>query len=227
MVPAATAQPASPRFTVATGPSLNPGWGIFGFDWTPGAVLTVTIDHAATAQSPDVTDTSMSVDQTGYFLNGFFSNDIRPGDVVTVTDGPHLLFLTILDPLLTVTEVDAVDNTVSGTAAPGSSLNVLAGTNWPEDGPAADAVTLSTTAAATTGVWTVSFGDQFDIKPGTGIAAMQGSPSADYWVIRKLSPQSKNDCKRSGWQHVVNDRGNNFRNQGDCVSSVPGGRKTT
>ena len=33
-------------------------------------------------------------------------------------------------------------------------------------------------------------------------------------------PTSKSDCKDGGWQTVVDDQGNLFKNQGDCVSYV-------
>jgi hypothetical protein len=33
-------------------------------------------------------------------------------------------------------------------------------------------------------------------------------------------PQSKEDCKNGGWQNFVDDQGNAFKNQGDCVSYV-------
>lgn len=36
-------------------------------------------------------------------------------------------------------------------------------------------------------------------------------------------PQSKNECKKGGWQDLLDDQGNSFKNQGDCVSFVATG----
>jgi len=36
---------------------------------------------------------------------------------------------------------------------------------------------------------------------------------------------AKNDCKKGGWQGLVDDQGRSFKNQGDCVSFVATGGK--
>ncbi len=46
------------------------------------------------------------------------------------------------------------------------------------------------------------------------------------WSFGRLAtPQSKDDCKNGGWQHLADAQGRPFKNQGDCVSYVATGGK--
>jgi hypothetical protein len=45
-----------------------------------------------------------------------------------------------------------------------------------------------------------------------------------YTYDEKGHPQSTDDCKNGGWTDLVNDDGEAFKNQGDCVSYVNNGK---
>lgn len=220
----AGAESFPPRFVVASWPEDGVS-NIFGQDWTPGAALTVTLDHAATVESPDLVDTSIQVDENGFFNQWGWAAELQAGDVIVVSDGAATSTLRLLDPKLELTAVDLDADTVSGTAAPGSSLSVLAGATWPEGGPSNTFVLPG--VADETGAWTVDFTGTLDLRSGAGLAAQQDDPDnpfATYWVVRKLAglpmPQSKDDCKRAGWRDLVDGSGTPFRSQGDCVRFV-------
>jgi len=44
-------------------------------------------------------------------------------------------------------------------------------------------------------------------------------------VLRSLTPHSKAECKQGGWRDLVDEGGQSFRNQGQCVSYVVSKRK--
>ena len=43
----------------------------------------------------------------------------------------------------------------------------------------------------------------------------------------QVVPQTKADCKNTGWQHVVDNRSRPFKNQGECENFVVTGGKNT
>lgn len=52
-----------------------------------------------------------------------------------------------------------------------------------------------------------------------------GSSAATSIVITFPVATSDNQCKKGGWQTLIDDQGNRFKNQGDCVSYVATGGK--
>ena len=47
-----------------------------------------------------------------------------------------------------------------------------------------------------------------------------GSLATDESATLVQVPQTKDDCKNGGWKNFTDDKGNAFKNQGDCVSYV-------
>jgi len=86
-------------------------------------------------------------------------------------------------------------------------------TRLPQTGsPLIDAVPLTSCQAdGAAGVTT----DQRGLMRPSGNGCDIGS------VEVQQMPQTKNDCKNGGWQRFVDAQGQPFRNQGQCVSSVP------
>jgi len=93
--------------------------------WPEGEPVTLIIEDPTTEDSPDYTVSGIVEYDTGdpiiwavkFDLAGIF--DIEPGHTVTLTDGTTAASITVTD--LRVTSVDPVADTVSGTAAPGTT----------------------------------------------------------------------------------------------------------
>lgn len=69
-------------------------------------------------------------------------------------------------------------------------------------------------------MWTTSYVD--DTTWGMTIGAFH---SFRTWVVpQAVTPESKDACKRGGWQRLVDADGQPFRNQGQCVSWVASNR---
>jgi hypothetical protein len=45
-------------------------------------------------------------------------------------------------------------------------------------------------------------------------------PALDNAQVVSLTPTNADQCKQGGWQALFDDQGNQFKNQGDCVSFV-------
>ncbi|MCU0486145.1 MAG: hypothetical protein MUC85_08555 [Anaerolineales bacterium] len=95
---------------------------IAGYDWHPGDPVTVTVDDPSNGTGIDFTDTK-TVDAYGsvtfYDLGGL---QVSPGMVITMTDGIVNKYHTVIN--LDVTEVNIVNDTVSGTGLAGVRLHV-------------------------------------------------------------------------------------------------------
>jgi hypothetical protein len=114
--------------------------------------------------------------------------DVRPGDVVTVTDGTTTKSHIVTD--IAVTVVDTAADVVRGTATPGTELWVWAPGNnlW--------------MSAAGNGTWVVDFSVSddpdlavLDILPGTSGGAEQFDADGDSTVYDWEAPRPE------GWQH--------------------------
>lgn len=64
----------------------------------------------------------------------------------------------------------------------------------------------------------------------TALVAHAATLSVDAGVLQTQQtnfvftpPQSEDDCKQGGWEHYTDTAGNDFRNQGACISYVNGG----
>jgi hypothetical protein len=249
-----TCGPFPPHFTVANnGTGFS---GIFGGCFHTGAPITIRIDDPGTVVNPDVTIDGGVSDQGGSFnttLLGIMIESVRPGETVTVDDANGFTITHVVTGL-TVTSVDAGDETVSGTADPGSRVVVSAAFHWPRDGFASTEPAGRVVVADGAGHFDVDFtaaglsgpDDQgtHDLRPGSGVWASQINPDPpagwpgpspfpvalwgavnQTWVIRQLQPQHQQDCKQGRWAYVVDSAGFHFKNQGDCVSFVASGGK--
>jgi hypothetical protein len=158
--------------------------------WTAGETLALTIEDPTTPASPDY-ETSIVAEAFPADEDGFarwIDYVVRPGDVVTVTDGATTKSHTVTD--IAVTEVDAAADVVRGTAAPGSELWVYAPGNY------------RWTSAAGDGAWMIDFSVSddpgqavLDILPGTSGSADQGDADGDSTVVEWYVPRPE------GWQH--------------------------
>ncbi len=129
--------------------------------WTAGETLALTIEDPTTPASPDFT-TSIVAEEYPVGGDGFgrwFDYVVKPGDVVTVTDGITTKSHTVT--AVAVISVDQAADVVRGTASPGTEVSL-----WN------DAAGGFSTFAAGDGTWIVDLSAVLDIVPGTtGIAA--------------------------------------------------------
>ena len=161
---------------------------IDGTGWDLGATITAEINDPATPATLDYTDTiTVSVapwdeSQTWFNLDFNGQYDLKPGDVVTVTDGTTTKFHTITS--LQITEVDPAADVISGSAAPNSYVDIQT--------CGAGACTSRTELADSNGDWSADFGtagDQpweqtvFDILPDTTGDARQWDKDIDSTMV--------------------------------------------
>ena len=134
----------NPRLTIF------PLWQWYdGLDWPNGAVY-ITVEGKPDC---DVTKTS-----SNYFFNGGFSSacHVEVGDTITFQDGTTTRTHVVRN--LIITDIDVKDDTISGTADPGSTVYV-----WPHDGWFEPLQSL----ANKSGNWQVNLGDVgYDILEG-------------------------------------------------------------
>ncbi len=152
---------------------------IEGYEWTLGAIVTLEIDDPATLDDPDYTAegtvevANWDVHQTyvQFTLNGVY--DLKPGDIISLTDGTTTKLHTVTG--LTMTAVDPTTNIVTGTAEADSHINIwicddTGCFNREEDADPA-------------GSWSTDFGDTsqptFDILPGTWVDSAQWDEDGD------------------------------------------------
>jgi len=144
--------------------------GVYFKGWTAGDTLLLTIDDLATTPSPDYA-TSVLAEGPQEGGDGFgigVDYDVRPGDVVTVTDVNTTKSHTVTD--VAVTAADTVADVAYGTALPGTDLTVYVPTMelW--------------TSAADDGAWMVDFSGFYDIVPGSSVSAEQLDADGDSTV---------------------------------------------
>jgi choice-of-anchor C domain-containing protein len=142
-------------------------------------------------------DESMSIDMSGIdagTLSQTFATTI--GNTYTVSfalsgnpAGP---------PTMKTLEVSATGGTV-GLYTYDVTANDLSNMNWAQ----ATYSFLATTASTTLSFVSTTAG-------GFG-------PAIDNVVVTEIVP-TKDDCKQGGWQSMIDNAGNSFKNQGDCVS---------
>lgn len=147
--------------------------GVFFKGWTVGDTLELTIDDYAT---------TIIAEEPEEGLDGFgigIDYDIRPGDVVTVTDvtdGVTTKSHTVT--AVAVTAVDIAADVAYGTALPGTDLTVYVPTTelW--------------TSAADDGTWMADFSSFTDIVPGTSVSAEQYDSDGDSTVYDFEAPMT-------------------------------------
>lgn len=132
------------------------------FEWPMGAFLHLTIDDPNTEvsldlESDDTAEPSPWGDPRTYVSFDFAgAYDLKPGDMATLSDGVTERTLVVQN--LSITAVDAVADTVAGTADPGAVVNV-----WPHETGEQVAVTTDPS-----GFWQVDLTGAYDIVPGSG-----------------------------------------------------------
>lgn len=151
-----------------------------GYDWVLGTPVTIEVDDPGTLQSVDYIETQTVVrpdwDPNGtiVWFNPGDSYQLKPGDLVTMTDGVATKTHTITQ--VTITGADVGADTVTGTAAPGTTVGIclhVDGCLWRWE------------TADVEGNWLADFSvsqDEnpvFDIRPGTSMDAVQWEEDGD------------------------------------------------
>jgi hypothetical protein len=159
-----------------------------GTGWVLSSTLTVDINDPATLSSPDythtITVTEAPWDASRTWFNVDFNGqyDLKPGDVVTATDGTTTKVHTVTS--LQITEVDPATDVISGTAAPNSYVDLQT--------CGVGGCTYRTELADSNGNWSADFGavgDQpweqtvFDIVPDTTGDSRQWDDDVDSTMI--------------------------------------------
>ena len=97
-----------------------------GIDWTPGETVSLSIDDPSNGAGSDYTASAVvggtAFDSKVDFNTGGFL--LKPRQVVTLSNGVHTSTHTITD--IAIIHVSQVNDTVSGTADPGSAVQVWA-----------------------------------------------------------------------------------------------------
>jgi choice-of-anchor C domain-containing protein len=108
-------------------------------------------------------------------------------------------------PTVKTLDVSATGGTVSSFSFD-TAASTLTNMNWTAE---------SYTFFATTSSTTLSF---------VSTTAGPFGPAIDNVVVTEIAA-TKNDCKQGGWQTMLDTSGNQFKNQGDCVSFFATGGK--
>ncbi len=99
---------------------------IEGWEWELGAMVDIAIDDPGTPESPDYSDTAEVVeadwDPNQTRLDLWVDYDIKPGDIVTATDGSVTKVHTVT--ALTMDNADVDTDIVTGSADPDSRVDV-------------------------------------------------------------------------------------------------------
>ena len=100
-----------------------------GSDWVIGSTVTIEIDDPLTGPSPDKTvnatvETAPWNPNEPWFEFNFNDYDLKPGDIVTATDGTHTKQLTIEN--LAITDINLDTDQVYGSADPGKLIYIQA-----------------------------------------------------------------------------------------------------
>lgn len=148
---------------------------VFGFDFTPNAVVTLTVDSASGQQWTATADVHGAV----YFDISSF--DLLPGQTVTLSDGLFSATHTIFD--IQVTSTDETTEIIAGTGAPGRDIDIQACNE--------DACEWVNTTTDTTGDWEADFTGLVDVQAGTTGFTQQQDDEGDYTIINwfLINPQ--------------------------------------
>jgi CSLREA domain-containing protein len=153
---------------------------VIGWDWPHGADVHLTIDDPATEMVVDFEQDSQ-VEPAPWNPNVWWAMfdfagqyDVKPGDIVVLTDGTTTLVHEVLP--LTVGETDGEADTVAGTSYAGADVYVHPWDAWFEP-----------VAADESGAWLMDFTDLYDIMPGIwGIAEVfddANNSTAIDWMV--------------------------------------------
>jgi hypothetical protein len=160
------------------GPGIraHPVWNSVDAWWWPeDRTLTLTIDDPNTSKNPDVKMKKSGADKNyGTVWFELPSYVLKPGDIVTLTDG--LLTKTLVVSTLTITSVDVELDRVYGFAEPNAALRLP----YTSEG-------ISITSDSD-GYWFADLGSYgYDIQPGETMIAEEFDPDGDltsyeFWI---------------------------------------------
>jgi DNA-binding beta-propeller fold protein YncE len=108
---------ANPGFYV----SADDGWVNSWNRWTPGAIISLTIEDGSGVVYSD----SQTADNHGNFNFDMWQGYLQPGYLVTVSDGVNTKTHTVIDVI--VTSIDTDTDQIHGWASPGAQVSVWAG----------------------------------------------------------------------------------------------------
>jgi multiple sugar transport system substrate-binding protein len=182
---------------------------VHGYSWPLGTYVTLTVDDPDNGVGVDYTDTQMAVvadwepNQTWahFVLSGF---TLKPGQLVSMAGGATTK--THIITSLAITSIDLGVDTIAGTAAPGSQVDI---------GPVCDGNNCAFRRVITNGSgdWLANFSvvgedpdeqDLLDIRPGIGSSeARQSDADGDSTTLlwRPLNPYIEAN-PGSNWVHA-------------------------
>ncbi len=159
-----------------------------GSGWIEGATLTIEIDDPATPSDPDYSNSTTVIRNPGDLTNTYFNldlgglYDLKPGDIVTITDGTITKTHTVSE--LRVLNVDFSSDIISGIASPTTHVDIST--------CGVSGCFYRTVLSDASGYWTANFsevGDQpweqtvIDILPGTNGVTRQWDPDVDATLV--------------------------------------------
>lgn len=159
-----------------------------GWEWPLGATVTVEIDDPLTPSNPDASDSATVIaapwnpSERWFNIEFYGIYQIKPGDVISASDGVTTKVLTVTN--YQITDINYAADTVGGTADPGSVVDL-----WTCD---ISGCYNRTETASGGGTWLADFGvvgDQdweqttYDIAPGTEGDSAQWDAEQDGTMI--------------------------------------------
>ena len=177
--------------TVVSLPGSAAGPGPLGFDvavrtdtvtghgWGPNATVRVQVDDDTSTSNGTLQEVITTASRLGD-LDTELQYDVRPGHVVTVSDGTTTRTHTVL--AVTVRDVDRGADVVTGTADPGARVHVTA-SDQTREGDSTRPVD-----AAGDGTWTASFLQRLDLTTTTDVVARRYDDDGDSTSDRVPAP---------------------------------------
>lgn len=159
-----------------------------GSGWIEDAILTIEINDPATPSDPDYSNSTTVIRNPGDLTNTYFNldlgglYDLKPGDIVTITDGTITKTHTVSE--LRVLNVDFSSDIISGIASPTTHVDIST--------CGVSGCFYRTVLSDASGYWTANFsevGDQpweqtvIDILPGTNGVTRQWDPDVDATLV--------------------------------------------
>lgn len=147
-----------------------------GQGWTLGSTVTVTVDDPINGLTPDISKTAVVYEASWnpgeYRFDIDLRNeyDIKPGDIVTASDGT--ITKTHTTTSLIFTEINIDTDTVTGSAEAGSPVDVWTCDNF-------GCYNIPTVFADANGVWVADFTGTSDIVRGTWVDSSQADDDGD------------------------------------------------
>ncbi len=148
---------------------------VYGLGWRLNAVVTLSIGNFSAQATTTISGWDPTVTAAYFDLTG--KVDLKPGDVVTMTDGAITKKLAVTN--FSITHLDGLKNELSGTGTPGRSVYAQA-----DNSPGGDRQAM----VGSDGTW-VMLSDPagFALKPGVKGFAAESNPENDQireeWIV--------------------------------------------